>query len=450
MKTRITIATAAASAALFGAACGASLDDLGSTGAGAGSFATGTAAIAIAAADSLGDDGALGLTFQDKAGVDLDLVSARAYLRDIELYLPIGVTCSSIADQLAGGASCGSLGDDSPSDDDEDKIEIEGPFVVDLMTGTASPDLSSVRVPALPYRRVDFRLDDARVRDGLISAGDPLEDRSIAIEADFVADGEVVRLSLTLDVRGDVRFRSADGISLETGDSLLLLFDTTGWMSDVEMDECLTGGDTAVVDGVLRLDGGDDRACRDLQRAVRDNIRESVRMGRRGRSADDGPGHDIGDDHGDHGPGHDIGDDHGDDGPGHDIGDDHGDDGPGHDIGDDHGDDGPGHDIGDDHGDDGVEDESGDDHGDDGPGHDIGDDNGDDGVEDESGDDNGDDGPGHDIDDDNGDDGVEDESGDDNGDDGVEDESDDDNGDDGVEDESDDDSGRGRGRGGRG
>ena len=39
---------------------------------------------------------------------------------------------------------------------------------------------------------------------------------------------------------------------------------------------------------------------------------------------DDGPGHDVGDDHGNDGPGHDVGDDHGNDGPGHDVGDDHG------------------------------------------------------------------------------------------------------------------------------
>src|SRR6185436_12524491 len=53
--------------------------------------------------------------------------------------------------------------------------------------------------------------------------------------------------------------------------------------------------------------------------------------------ADDGPGHDAGDDHGDDGPGHDADDDHGgegdDDGPDHD--DDQGehgdDDGPNHD-----------------------------------------------------------------------------------------------------------------------
>lgn len=92
--------------------------------------------------------------------------------------------------------------------------------------------------------------------------------------------------------------------------------------------------------------------------------REDDGRGRgRGRGADDGPGHDVGDDHGgggaDDGPDHDAGDDHGgrgrgaDDGPDHDVGDDHGgrgrgaDDGPDHDAGDDHGghgDDGPGDD----------------------------------------------------------------------------------------------------------
>ncbi|WP_027944530.1 hypothetical protein [Amycolatopsis taiwanensis] len=93
---------------------------------------------------------------------------------------------------------------------------------------------------------------------------------------------------------------------------------------------------------------------------------------------DDGPNHDLGDDHGgDRNPGSVIDGRNGsDDGPNHDLGDDrsatsvpqphptvsvpyypstsrHGghDDGPGHDVGDDHGGhDGPGHDVGDDHG----------------------------------------------------------------------------------------------------
>lgn len=75
----------------------------------------------------------------------------------------------------------------------------------------------------------------------------------------------------------------------------------------------------------------------------------------RHHGADDGAGHDVGDDHGGHGA---------DDGAGHDVGDDHGghgaDDGADHDAGDDHGghggDDGADHDAGDDHGHSGSDD----------------------------------------------------------------------------------------------
>ena len=62
--------------------------------------------------------------------------------------------------------------------------------------------------------------------------------------------------------------------------------------------------------------------------------------------ADDGPGHDAGDDHSDDGPDHDADDDHGgegdDDGPDHDADDDHG--GEGNDNGPDHDDDQGAHD----------------------------------------------------------------------------------------------------------
>ena len=96
----------------------------------------------------------------------------------------------------------------------------------------------------------------------------------------------------------------------------------------------LLGSGSAFALAALQIDAPSGTLAAGTRLAEMDDREQAERHQRGG--ADDGPGHDAGDDHGrgghgaDDGPDHDAGDDHGsgghgaDDGPGHDVGDDHG------------------------------------------------------------------------------------------------------------------------------
>ena len=175
--------------------------------------------------DAAGDDAEA--VFEDESGVVFSITEARAWLRDIELEMPRGMNCQDFADVLAGGAQCKTTIDDSrddarDSDDDDDfgVILIDGPIMVDLVTGETAPSLSDVRVPALAYDRVDFRMEPADEESSLLAAGDSLADNSLVVTASFELDGDASELVLAFDFNVDVRLEGlADG-QVDDGDSL--------------------------------------------------------------------------------------------------------------------------------------------------------------------------------------------------------------------------------------
>ncbi len=221
---------------------------------------------------------------EDESGVVFSITEARAWLRDIELEMPRGMNCQDFADVLAGGAQCKTTIDDSrddarDSDDDDDfgVILIDGPIMVDLVTGETAPSLSDVRVPALAYDRVDFRMEPADEESSLLAAGDSLADNSLVVTASFELDGDASELVLAFDFNVDVRLEGlADG-QVDDGDSLELLLDVVGWFEGVDATSCVRHGD------------GD--ACDDLEDLVKDNIKRSGRIEHRRHGDEHGPGH---------------------------------------------------------------------------------------------------------------------------------------------------------------
>jgi hypothetical protein len=270
--------------------------------------AGGTRDIAIGAVSSaLSEQGAqagapakLVLTGDDSASFEVTRMVA--HVRDIELHLPDGQKCADHAGELAGGATCESGADDSPdAADDDDKILIPGPFVVDLLTRTATPDLSAVKVPDLAYRRVDLRVDEAR-DSALVPKDDPLFGHGWLFEATYEGGAKTVRVALK--VNEDIRIDSAQGVSFGDGSTLLVQFDVAGWLGGVPLSACLQSGEPQVSGGMSIIDDSTDGdACEGIEDSIEDNVKGSG-----GLSDDDGDD-DAGDDHG--GGGNEPGDDKG-------------------------------------------------------------------------------------------------------------------------------------------
>jgi hypothetical protein len=281
-----------------------SLDDR--VGPGAQATGDNTLSLGLIGSDGSGRPGGAAvsgpLRFVDGSGLEATLTHARVHLRHIELDLPFGMRCAGVRDQLAGGAVCKSdVSDDdgtpdqgsgdapgtpgaedsgtgAPRDRHERTILIRGPFVVDLLAGVSTPSLSRVRVPAVAYTRIDVRIDDGELGEGVLRSGDELIDRSLVVWADFVYMGTPVELRLSLKFNEDVRFEAPRGVP--AGPELRLELEVDRWLSGIRLADCLDGGDLVVEDGVLLVDDDSARGeCSDLEGDIKDNVKNSARLG---------------------------------------------------------------------------------------------------------------------------------------------------------------------------
>jgi hypothetical protein len=207
------------------------------------------------------------VTFEDDSGTLFTLTHARAYLRNIQLELPGATPCRNVEELLAGGAVC----------HDQNKIEIPGPIAVDLLNDTSTPDISDVRIPALAYRRIDFRLDDGDPDDGVIEENDELNNLTLVARADFRSDGQDLELLLMLRFNEDVRFDQEDTLQIPEGGDLLVQLDVARWLNGIPVIDCIRDGNLSIDDGrvVIDEDSRGSGSCSGVEGDIKQNIKDS-------------------------------------------------------------------------------------------------------------------------------------------------------------------------------
>lgn len=186
-----------------------------------------------------------GFPATDADGTIFHIDMARGYVRDVELDLPDDSLCDQFEEGMFSEPVACAPGDD--------KIVISGPFVVDLVNATSTPDLSDVGIPAGVYQRIDIRFDDAEVVDGLVTAEDALNGNTLIMSGTFKFDpldaDEVEKtFEMALKFNEDVRFEGpAEDIVLEDSDEdLVLKLDVAMWFNSLPITTCINDGDLFV------------------------------------------------------------------------------------------------------------------------------------------------------------------------------------------------------------
>jgi hypothetical protein len=243
----------------------------------------------------------------DDAGTAIALTEVRANIREVEFYLPEGVTCEELqftfidpvrcdnddendADDLEeeaedddsklaeNSSDDGENEDDAEENDEEDKIVVEGPFVVDMIAGTSTPSLTNFLIPAGLYTRIDIKLHKAE--DGeTLPADDPLNGHSLVATGTFEYQGELHTLHLRLKFTEEIRFKDPAGIEVaETGaNDVVVSLDETTWFRGINLVACLDAGDlTLAADGSLTIDDNSgENGCGEIENIIKDNIEAS-------------------------------------------------------------------------------------------------------------------------------------------------------------------------------
>jgi hypothetical protein len=216
-----------------------------------------------------GEAGASAPTGRDQQGSAFTFSTARAYIRHIELDLPDDKKCADLTPEELGSLHC-----------DSDKLRLDGPFAIDLMTGEATPSLAGINIPAGVYKRVDIRFDDVKPDDGIVDASDPLQDNTMVATGSFDNQGSDTPFELVLKFNEDARFESPEGIEVtaDAGEFGLWL-DVAQWFRAIPVTQCIDDGDLETKDGTLMMQ--DDRgSCSDIENALKNAIKTSGQLDR--------------------------------------------------------------------------------------------------------------------------------------------------------------------------
>ena len=211
---------------------------------------------------------------EDSAGAPFYLLTARAYIRQIELDLPDGERCDELSGDLMG-ATC-----EAGEGADEDKIVIEGPRLINLISGDVTPPLTDVLIPEGRYKRVDIRFDDGRPDEGLITEEDMLNDRSLDLSFGFDHDEELTLLSVRLKFNEDLRVEAPEGVEVADGDALIAQLDVTQWLQMIDFFSCVDG-EGFTTNGPLVLIDDDEPAegsCEGVEGDIKELLKERAQL----------------------------------------------------------------------------------------------------------------------------------------------------------------------------
>ena len=194
----------------------------------------------------------------DLSGTLFSIKEARVSVRNIQFDFPDGVV-----DTLG-----------------EDKISIDGPFVIDLMTGVSTPAISEFTIEPGIYKRIDVRLDDSKASDGLVDSSDALFENTLVVAGNFDYDDATGRsFSIVLKFNEDVRFEEPGGIVIDEDalNNVVINLLVDEWLQGIDITTCLDDGDlTFDNDGNLLIDdssGGG--SCQDIEGIIKTNIKNN-------------------------------------------------------------------------------------------------------------------------------------------------------------------------------
>ena len=211
---------------------------------------------------------------EDSAGAPFYLLTARAYIRQIELDLPDGERCDELSGDLIG-ATC-----EAGEGADEDKIVIEGPRLINLINGDVTPPLTDVLIPEGRYKRVDIRFDDGRPDEGLITEEDMLNDRSLDLSFGFDHDEELTLLSVRLKFNEDLRVEAPEGVEVADGDALIAQLDVTQWLQMIDFFSCVDGEGLTTNGPLVFIDDDEpaEGSCAGIEGDIKELLKERAQL----------------------------------------------------------------------------------------------------------------------------------------------------------------------------
>lgn len=109
------------------------------------------------------------------------------------------------------------------------KLRLQGPFVLDLLTGSTTPSLASLQLPAGTAIRVDVRLDDKH----------QLNSSSLIVSGNYNANGVSNPFSISYDFNEEIKFRNDSGFEISAAqlNCMVMGLDVEKWFAGVDLSQ---------------------------------------------------------------------------------------------------------------------------------------------------------------------------------------------------------------------
>lgn len=131
----------------------------------------------------------------------------------------------------------------------DSSYKVQGPFVVNLLTATSSPEIVTTSVPAGEYSRIDVRIDDTDSDFPDITSADPLWENSLYGKGTYDGDKPFeISLKFNEDVRFD--FTSPVAITTDAVNTFNLALNLSEWFAELDLTDCidqLSGSDSLII-----------------------------------------------------------------------------------------------------------------------------------------------------------------------------------------------------------
>lgn len=244
-----------------------------------------------------------GLILGDSAGVHLDLTEAKIVVSRIKLESEsVEDECERVGALKKEGEPDDSSHETGAEDETEEEKECEdshelalkGPFVIDLLTGTSTPDLGTLSLPVGVYDQVKIEMHhgdkDTTLGGRTLVAGGNL----------VLADGSVKPFSLSLTFDENLKIRTDSGMALDAGslNTVAVRLMAGDWLKGVDIAGCLGAIDASAASVDITEDSPLGK-CLDAEHLIKENFRDSFHAEDRDHDEnDDDDDHDGIDDNG--------------------------------------------------------------------------------------------------------------------------------------------------------
>lgn len=270
---------AAFSCALLASSVGCGLDD--TVDIDDSDFDPGQATFALESTSSLSHSSE-DLTFADSNGTVYTVTESRLVVQEIEMELPNFIDCTDIEAQLAPEVKCDSAFDDETDFSDDDisnsaELKIEGPFVLDLVSGELNPPLGEIRIPAVTYQEVDVEFEKATSTTRGVSSGDEIIGNSWIVRAEFQDEkGGERNLVMRVGFSGEIDVEPDRGINVPEGSRVTFTFDVARWLENIPLTSCLRDGDLKTSgQQVLVTNSTDSGECLNMKARLENTLKVS-------------------------------------------------------------------------------------------------------------------------------------------------------------------------------